>query len=87
MFQSALDFETVMRKLDFPGLAKFFNGSLKHLNIFRRMGIVDSMAKEFLPGLDQLAFIRSMNVQVIAIEIHTKNDIGMGFEESTVAVF
>ena len=87
MFQSALDFETVMRKLDFPGPSKFFNGSLKHLNIFGRMGIVDSLAKEFLPGLDQLAFIRSMNVQVIAIEIHAKNDIGMGFEENTVAVF
>ena len=51
------------------------------------MGIVDSLAKEFLPGLDQLAFIRSMNVQLIAIEIHAKNDIGMGFEENTVAVF
>ena len=51
------------------------------------MGIVDSLAKEFLPGLDQLAFIRSMNVQVIAIEINAINDVGMGFKESTVAVF
>ena len=42
-------------------------------------------AEALLQAMEGLVMI--LNVQVKAIEIHAKNDIRMGFEENTVAVF